>query len=103
MRHVVHERNEAIATFRYGLEVTRVLGVVLQSRPYLPDGKVQSVLKVDVGIRTPHLLRQLIPRNDLAGSVDKDGEDFGGLRLKLKHRSGSSKLSRAKVKLEFAK
>jgi len=100
--HVVHVRNEAIATFRYGLEVTRVLGVVLQSRPYLPDGKVQSVLKVDVGIRTPHLLRQLIPRNDLAGSADKDGEDFRGLRLKPKHRSGSSKLSGANVKLEFA-
>jgi CBS domain containing-hemolysin-like protein len=58
-----------------------VIGIVIEDGPNLPDGKVQTLLKVDKSLRAPDLLRQFLASNHFANAVDQNGQDAGRLRL----------------------
>jgi hypothetical protein len=49
----------------------------------LPNGKIQSLLKINEGFGSPDLLRQFLARYHLANPADEDGEDAGLLRLEF--------------------
>ena len=89
--------DETIATLRDGLQVNRLVRIILEDAPDLPDGKIQAMLEVDVGIGAPDLVHQFLARDDFSGPCGKDCQHLGRLRLQLQRNIVASQFAGSTV------
>ena len=76
--------------------------VIFENGPDLPDGEVQTLLKIDKGIRAPDLLRQILPGHHFSRAVDQQRQNSGGLRLKFQDGPVAAQFPRAQVEFKVS-
>jgi hypothetical protein len=73
--------DEAISMPRDRFDEPRILRVIVESGAELFQDDVEASLEVDMRIGWPKILSQLLARNDLAGSLQKQNKHTKGLVL----------------------
>jgi len=90
----LHDRsNEAVAPLRERLQELRLLGVVFERGPNLPDRVIQPLLKIYKGLRAPDLLDQFLPSHDFASTTDQERQNLGWLRRQSQRSSIATKIT----------
>ena len=77
----VDRGDETIAPARNGLDKTRIVRSIAQSRAKFLDRGVQAVIEGNIGVRRPELLLNFFARNELAGALKQQGQYLEGLVL----------------------
>src|SRR5580698_1038478 len=89
-------RHETIAHSAHGEEVNRVHGIRFEISPKTYE-KVVDGACICVLMNTPHVLEQLLPRNNLAGMLQQVAEQVGLHHRKVNRVTGAANLERVEV------
>ena len=96
-------RDEAVAEARKGLNVPRVLSLIIQGKAYLPNAEVQTLLEIDKCILAPYGEPNLFARDQRAAMVQQKCKDPRRLLLNARRGAVLVELKRLLVELEFPK
>jgi hypothetical protein len=102
-RNPLNGSNELIAILGNRANVGWVCRIVLESGANLRDAEVQPALEIHEGLLSPDGFAQVVSRDDLIGTLDKTGEDLGGLRLQTNENALTAELEGGCVKLKETK
>src|ERR1700759_2153274 len=92
--------DEAVATFRQGLDKARMFRIILQRDANLADGEAQALLKVYEGFGIPDLLKDFLARNDFSCMRNKQDENLRGLQGQLYQFPIPAQFPRTQVQLK---
>jgi hypothetical protein len=95
-----HGRQETVSTARHSLYKRGILGGISQGVPEAPDGGIQAVVEVDIGIGRPEAVAQFFPGDDLARTVQQFGEYLKRLLLQLDLGPTAAELTRAQIEFK---
>ena len=97
-----HRRNELEAALRNRLHEARILAAVAERRANLRQAVGDAAIEVDVRVRSPHRLAQLVAADDLAGPRQQQRQRLRRLRLERDGAAVLAQLARFGVELEDA-
>ena len=64
-----YRRHKTISPARYGCDIVRCLGVVVQRFPHFADSHPKAIVELHERVFRPQPLPHFLPGNDLAGSL----------------------------------
>ena len=94
--------DEPIASPRESLNKARVFGAIPQRFSYFSYGTVDGVVEFNIGIIRPNPLLDVFASDNLAGTLQKQSQDFERLLLHPDPDAVLAQLSAAHVQLEHA-
>ena len=87
-----HRRQEDIAAAMNGLHIKRVVSIVVQHCPDLPDAVVYCLFEVNGDIVAPKLLPDFLAGDELSAVTGEQGEKSKGLRCQPDKNTGFAQL-----------
>jgi len=94
--------DESVATTRHRLDEPRCIRRVSERIAQPANGGIQAVFKVDECFRRPQSLPQLLPCDELAGTLEQRLENLKRLIGQVDPDAALPQLTRAQVQLERA-
>ena len=85
---LLHRNQESIPAPGNGLNKTRVRGRISKRLSKLVDDGVQTVIKIDEGVRGPELLPQIFPSYNFTGSLQQYQQNLKWLLLQMHAHAG---------------
>jgi len=95
--------NEAITASRYGLDKTGAIGGVPKDFSQAHHRIVNTMVEVNEGIALPESIPQLLPGDDLPGSLQEHSQNLERLFGKLDAKAAFAKFGTLEIHLEDAK
>jgi hypothetical protein len=92
--------DEAIPPARHGLDEPRLIGFIAEGGAQPLDRRVEAVLEVDERSVGPETLPQFVARDDVAGALEHQAEDFVRLILQADAPRPVAQLAGMAVELE---
>src|SRR6516165_6711007 len=88
---------KAIAVFRDGFDVSRVLRIIGERLPEFPDGSIQAGFEINEGIVRPELFLEFLAADNFAGAGSQRSQQQHRLLLEANFPSVFAEFARSKV------
>src|SRR3982751_2661187 len=88
-----HWCQKPVSSPRDGLHKRGVLRRIPQGVPQTPDRCIQAMVEIDIGVRWPEPVAQLLPRDDLPRPFQKFGQHLKRLLLQLDLEAAAAQFS----------
>src|ERR1700752_64791 len=95
-----HGRQEPVSTACDSLYKRWILGGITQGIAQTPDGSIQAMVEIHIGIGRPEAVAQFLPGDDLARTVQQLCEYLKRLLLQLDLGPITAELSSAQIELK---
>jgi hypothetical protein len=93
--------DETIPLPRHGLDIARIVGIIIESLPELLNGSIQAVLEFDEGAIGPETSLQLVPGDYLPRPLQKCNQNPERKVLQLDTCAVPPELVRRRIRLEL--
>ena len=95
-----HWRNETVTAAHYRLQVLRLLGIVLESLPDFPDGRIDALFGVLEDAGAPQPLHNPLARYQVSVGLNHEHQQIEGKVLQLHGRAAAAQFVTSTIQFE---